>query len=255
MSSNKPVLSLLSYWDFFPPHHWGFFCHKLPKSGRSKPRSNTAGNLGECEEGKIEKARKREGESDRAHPSWSEQSKLSRRKSPRCHAWEAKPYLFISVYLAVSNLFWMRCLKYSFSLCFSLSTPQMRGGLWQGCAFPSPILSNKYLKGEAESTAALVLSQALNLDKEVWKDLLHLHNSRRLVPCAVGRGKTKSKQERTQKTDAHARTSTNACKRHAQRRFHLQRLKSAVCSVSDQHTKTCAHKHTHTRNNTWVCKC
>lgn len=104
-----------------------------------------------------------------------------------------KPYLFISVYLAVSNLFWMRCLKYSFSLCFSFSTPQMRGGggCDRGCAFPSPILSNKYLKGEAESAAALVLSQALNLDKEVWKDLLHLLNSRRLAPCAVGRSETK----------------------------------------------------------------
>lgn len=150
----------------------------------------------------------------------------------------------------------MRCLKYSFSLCFSLPTPQMRGGLWQGCAFPSPILSNKYLKGEAESTVALVLSQALNLDKEVWKDLLHLHNSRRLVPCAVGRGKTK-KQTGAHTENRCVSTHIYECMQTA-RSTQVSFAKIKVCSVfsvGPTHKNMCTQTHTHTRNNTWVCKC
>lgn len=54
-----------------------------------------------------------------------------------------------------------------------------------------------------------------------------------------------NRSARRKQMRTHARTPTNACKRHAHRRFHLQRLKSAVCSVSDQHNQTCAHKHTH----------
>lgn len=120
-------------------------------------------------------------------------------------------YLFISVYLAVSNLFRMHCLKYSFSLCLSISSPQIREGLRQGYAFPFPILSNKYLKGEAESTEALVLSQRQRRAVGFVAVCLHLLNSRRLVPCAVGRNTSKSKQECAHK-QMHTRASEHTYK-------------------------------------------